>query len=60
MAGEADSLHEAQHHDAVAAALGARSVILPGADHLLEVPGDVMATLDGWRLLAGSVVDFLG
>lgn len=60
VAGAADSLHEGRHHDAVAAALGARSVILPGADHLLEVPGDVMATLEGWRLLTESVVDFLG
>jgi predicted alpha/beta hydrolase family esterase len=59
VAGAADSLHEPQHHEAVAAAIGATSVVLPSADHLLEVPGDVMATLDGFRTLTESVRNFV-
>lgn len=59
VAGQADQFHEPSHHEAVAAALGAASVVLPGADHLLEVPGDVLATLRGWRLLTESVQGFI-
>jgi hypothetical protein len=59
VAGAADSLHEPEHHDAVTNAIGARSVVLPRADHMLEVPGDVLATLDGFRTMTESVRDFV-
>ena len=59
VAGEADQLHEPRHHDAVADALGAASLVLPRADHALEIPGDVIATLDGFRVLTEEVLDFV-
>lgn len=59
VAGAADGMHEPEHHAAVTEALGAASLILPRADHLLEVPGDVMATLDGFRALTEQIVDFV-
>lgn len=34
------------------------SVEIPGADHRLEVAGDVFATLDAWRTMADAVVRF--
>ena len=58
VAGEADSAHNNEHHNAVASAIGASSLVLPRADHLLEVPGDVLATLDGFRALTEAVIDF--
>jgi hypothetical protein len=60
VAGEADQLHEPEHHDAVADALGAASLVLPRADHALEIPGDVIATLDGFRVMTEAVLDFVG
>lgn len=60
VAGEADQLHEAEHHESVRRSLGAASLVLPGADHSLEVPGDVMGTIDGLRALAGAVLEFAG
>lgn len=58
--GQADPFHEPGHHDAVAGAISAESLVLPGADHLLEVPGDVMATMAGFRLLTERVLAFAG
>lgn len=58
VAGEVDTFHSPAHHEEVASALQARSLILPGADHLLEVPGDVMATVEGLRLLSEAVLTF--
>jgi len=58
VAGEADDLHEPEYHEEVANRLGAASVVLARADHLLEVPGDVTATLAGFRVLTQSVLDF--
>ena len=59
VAGAGDELHEPAHHETVAAALGATSLILPRADHLLEVPGDVRATLDGFGALVEAVIAFV-
>lgn len=59
VAGEADQLHEPEHHGAVAHGLGAASLVLPRADHSLEIPGDVIATLDGFRVLTETVLDFV-
>ena len=58
VAGEADTFHSPARHEEVASAVQARSLILPRADHLLEVPGDVMATVDGFRLLSETVLSF--
>lgn len=60
VAGEADELHVRAAHDEVAGALRAASLVLPRADHLLEVPGDVRATLDGLRALTEAVLSFAG
>lgn len=59
VAGEADQMHEPEHHAGVAAALAAGSLVLPRADHSLEVPGDVMATLEGFRALTETVLEFV-
>ncbi len=59
VAGEADELHQPEQHDSIAEALGAESLVLPRADHSLEVPGDVMATLDGLRTLTERVLAFV-
>jgi hypothetical protein len=42
----------------VVSSLGADSVVLDGADHSLEVSGDVLATIEGMQRLASAVVDF--
>lgn len=60
VAGGADEFYEPEHHEAVAEALGASSLVLPGANHLLEVPGDVRATLEGFRSLTEAVMAFVG
>ncbi|MHB1525367.1 MAG: hypothetical protein ACYCZN_03640 [Candidatus Dormibacteria bacterium] len=58
IAGGADPLHVPNHHEAVREALAADSLVLPNADHSLEVPGDVLATVDGLRALAQAVLAF--
>jgi hypothetical protein len=35
-------------------------VAITGADHRLEVAGDVIATLGSWRTMADAVVRFAG
>ncbi len=60
VAGAADEFHEAAHHDEVTEALGASSLVLPRANHLLEVPGDVRMTLAGFRSLTEAVLAFVG
>ncbi|MST33362.1 hypothetical protein GHK86_11615 [Acidimicrobiaceae bacterium USS-CC1] len=59
VAGGGDDLHAPQDHAAVAGALRAESLVIPRADHLLEVPGDVIATADGFRSLAERALGFL-
>lgn len=58
VAGSADSEHLPDHHEAVRSALDAASVVLPGADHGLEVPGDLLATIEGWRRLGDAALTF--
>lgn len=60
VAGQADAYHEPDHHEAVRDALSAASVVLPGADHRLEVAGDALATVAGLRQLAEAVTEFVG
>jgi hypothetical protein len=61
-----DSLHvvglaDAEYHDPERhAAVAGETLSIPGADHRLEVAGDVIATLDSWRTMANAVVRFAG
>jgi len=34
------------------------TLAIPGADHGLEIPGDILGTLDAWRLTADSIIRF--
>jgi hypothetical protein len=58
VAGGADAAHDPVAHEQVRAALVAPSLVLAGADHALEVPGDVRATLDRLRALTEAVIAF--
>jgi hypothetical protein len=40
------------------AAMDGETVAIQGADHRLEVPGDIVATLDSWRATAQAVLTF--
>ena len=59
IAGTADPYFDAVGHSEVEEALGARSVVLPGADHSLHVQDDVLATIDAHKSLAGEVLRFV-
>jgi anti-sigma factor RsiW len=59
VAGGADNYHKPEHHGYVAKALGASSLVLSRANHCLEVPGDVRATLEGFRSLTEAVLSFV-
>lgn len=48
--------HDPERH----ADVPGETVEIPGADHGLEVAGDVFATLDAWRTMAEAVVRFAG
>jgi len=48
--------HDPERHEVVAG----ETVAIPDADHRLEIPGDVFATLDAWRTMASAVVRFAG
>jgi hypothetical protein len=48
--------HDPDRH----AAVPGETVTIVGADHRLEVAGDVFATLDAWRMMANAVVRFAG
>lgn len=48
--------HDPERHTAVPG----ETVAIDGADHRLEVPGDVFATLDAWRAMADAIVRFAG
>lgn len=52
--GLADGHHLPERH----AAMPGRTVAIEGADHRLEVPGDVFATLSAWRTMAEAVHAF--
>ena len=59
VAGAADPYNSAPDTEAVRVALGADVVVAPDADHGLEVPGDVIATIDGLRAVVEAVVRFV-
>lgn len=58
VAGTADPYHDQVGFDAVSHALNADTLLIPGADHCLEVPGDVFATLEAMKALSSAVLDF--
>lgn len=58
VAGGADPYHEPEAHEALLRATGAQSLVIAGADHLLEVRGDVLATVNGLSQLARAVLAF--
>lgn len=49
-----DEYHMADRHESVAG----DTVAVAGADHRLEVAGDIFATLDAWRTMASAVHRF--
>lgn len=59
VAGEADPYHDPAQHEATRAALECESMILPGANHSLEVPGDPAASIDHLQELTGAVTRFI-
>lgn len=59
VAGQADPYHDAHSHAVVAAALGADSMVLDGADHSLEIAGDVQATLQVHTRFVERTLEFL-
>jgi hypothetical protein len=57
VAGSADPYHDPAAHAEVCRA-GAQSLVIDGANHGLVVPADVLATVDGFRTLAGASLAF--
>jgi pimeloyl-ACP methyl ester carboxylesterase len=58
VAGSADPYHDPTAHDEVCRAIGARSLVIDGADHGLVVARDVFATVDGFRRLGETSLSF--
>lgn len=58
IAGGADPYHDSVAHEELVRTTGADSLVLPGADHLLEVSGDVLATIETLSRLAAAVLSF--
>jgi hypothetical protein len=58
VAGDADQLHDPVGYEAVRRELGAETLVIPGADHCLEVPYDPDATLEALRHLTEAVRRF--
>jgi hypothetical protein len=58
IAGTADPYHDQNGFDAVRASLNADTLLIPGAGHELEVPGDLLATLNAMRMVSTAVLDF--
>ncbi|MHB8294782.1 MAG: alpha/beta fold hydrolase [Acidimicrobiales bacterium] len=58
VAGSADPAHDAVAHELVVEGLGAASVEIPGADHALEVAGDVRASVQAMVTVVDAVLAF--
>lgn len=58
VAGSADDAHDPDAFTQVATSLGADTLLIDGADHGLEVPGDVVTTVDVMRRLAVATLAF--
>jgi len=59
VAGTADPYHDDAAFGAVAALLDAETLLIADADHSLEIAGDVLRTVDGFRALAETCIAFL-
>ncbi len=59
VAGDADPYHDPVQHEATRVTLGCQSLVLPGADHFLEVSGDPAASVDCLRHLTEAVTGFV-
>jgi hypothetical protein len=59
VSGDADPYYDAECTAVVLDAVDGAALILPGADHSLEVDGDVLATVDVFRQVAESILKFL-
>ena len=59
VAGDADPYHDHDGFDLVAAALNASTLLVAGADHSLEVPGDAHASIRALTALTSAVIDFM-
>jgi hypothetical protein len=54
-------LADRDYHDPLRHAdVTGKTVAIPAADHRLEIAGDILATLDAWRVMADAVVRFAG
>ena len=58
VSGDADRWYDAAATDDLVEATRGSKLILAGADHSLEVEGDVLATVDGFRRVAEAVLAF--
>ena len=59
VAGTADPYHDPDGFDLVARTLGAATVLVDGADHSLEHPGDALRTIDTLRTVGAAVLAFV-
>ncbi|HET9058584.1 MAG TPA: hypothetical protein VFN61_01585 [Acidimicrobiales bacterium] len=58
VAGSADPSHHPARQDQLGRRAGWRSLVVEGADHSLEVAGDVKATVAGLARVVEAVLDF--
>jgi hypothetical protein len=58
VAGSADPHHDPAAHGELCDAIGARSLVIEGANHGLVVEGDAMATVEAYRALAQASLAF--
>ena len=59
VAGDVDPYHDDDGFDFVASALDASTLLVADADHSLEVPGDVQASIRAVTALTTAVIDFM-
>jgi hypothetical protein len=57
--GTADPLYDRSRVDELAALTGRRRVVVEGADHSLEVPGDMAKTLQAMQAYLSALDGFL-
>jgi pimeloyl-ACP methyl ester carboxylesterase len=58
VAGAADPYHAPAAHDEVCRSIGARSLVIDGANHGLVIDGNALATVDAFRRLAEASLSF--
>jgi hypothetical protein len=60
VAGTADSLYDPAHWDELVQSVNGQGLLVPDADHSLEVPGDLMAGLRALERYVSVLQEFLG